>query len=185
MRKVVAYELVSADGVAERPETFVFDFDEVMYDNLAAVIGRQDTVLLGRGMYNEWAEFWPTSDDQPFADFINGVQKYVATSSPLGTPWTNASVIEEPVAAFVRTLKAGEGGDIGVHGSLRLAQSLLAAGLVDELHLVIAPCIAGMGRHLLASPEAFRKLRTKGCTTSPTGSLLVSYDVDNSAKTQA
>jgi dihydrofolate reductase len=185
MRRVVVYELVSADGVAERPETFLFDFDEVMYDNLADVIGRQDTVLLGRAMYNEWSEYWPTSDDQPFADFINNVPKFIATSSPLGTPWNNASVIEGPVSDFVRELKSGDGGDIGVHGSLRLAQSLLAAGLVDELRLLIAPCVAGMGRHLLASPDAFRRLRTTSCTTAPTGALLVSYDVDNSARNEA
>ena len=180
MRKVVAYELVSADGVAERPETFVFDFDEVMYENLASVIGRQDTVLLGRGMYDEWAKYWPTSDDQPFADFINGVQKYVATSSALATPWTNASVIDGPVADFVRTMKSADGGDIGVHGSLRLTQSLFAAGLVDQLHLVIAPCVVGTGRHLVASPDAFRKLRTISSASAPTGSLLVHYEVDNS-----
>ena len=94
MRKVVAYMLVSVDGVAEAPEQFLFDFDEVMEANLGDVIGTQDTVLLGRHMYDEWSTYWPTSDDQPFADFINTVQKYVATSTPLTTHWTNA----EPIA---------------------------------------------------------------------------------------
>ena len=74
-------------------------------------------------------------DDQPFADFINGVQKYVATSHGLANEWTNAAAIEGSVTDFVRDLKSGTGADIGVHGSITLAQSLLAAGLVDEVRL--------------------------------------------------
>ena len=104
----------------------------MMEANLGEVIGTQDTVLLGRTMYDEWSSYWPKSDDQPFADFINNVHKYVATATPLTTEWTNAGPIQGPVDEFVRELKAGDGGDIGVHGSISLTRSLLAAGLVDE-----------------------------------------------------
>src|SRR5689334_24749397 len=112
-----------------------------MQANLAAVIGAQDTVLLGRESYDEWSKFWPTSDVEPFATFINGVQKYVATSKPLTNDWTNASTIDGSVAEFVRDLKTQTGGDIGVHASLSLARSLVADGVVDELQLVIAQMI--------------------------------------------
>lgn len=64
----------------------------------------------------------PTSDDQPFADFINGVQKSVATSTPLRTSWSNAEAITGPVEDFVRELQAGEGGEIGVQGSISLTR---------------------------------------------------------------
>ncbi|MFD1826141.1 hypothetical protein [Mumia zhuanghuii] len=67
MRHVVAYMLVSLDGVAEGPDRFVFDFDEVMDDNLRRVIDAQDTVLLGHRMYDEWSDYWPTSDHEPCA----------------------------------------------------------------------------------------------------------------------
>lgn len=82
MRKVVAYELLSLDGVAEQPDDFVTDWDDVMGENLRRVIATQDTVLLGRRTFDEWAAFWPTSDIEPFASFINGVQKFVVTSTP-------------------------------------------------------------------------------------------------------
>ena len=59
------------------------EFDSVMVDNENRIIGAQDTVLLGRRMYDEWSQFWPTSDEEPFAGFINGVEKYVVTSTPL------------------------------------------------------------------------------------------------------
>jgi dihydrofolate reductase len=176
MRKVVAYMLVSVDGVAEAPDEFLFDFDERMEANLGEVIGTQDTVLLGRRMYDEWSNHWPTSDDQPFADFINTVPKRVATSTPLTTEWANAEPIEGPVDDFVRALKAGDGGDIGVHGSISLTRSLLASGLVDELRLLVAPRVAGSGRRLFDGGGAY-SLELVQSVGTPSGSLLVHYDV--------
>jgi dihydrofolate reductase len=177
MRKVVAYTLVSVDGVAESPEQFLFDFDETMEANLGEVIARQDTVLLGRAMYDEWSRHWPSSDEQPFADFINTVPKYVATSTPLTTEWANARAIEGPVDEFVRTLKAGDGGDIGVHGSISLTRSLLAAGLVDDVRLLVAPRVVGSGRRLFDDRAAAYSLELVESTGSPSGSLLVHYRV--------
>ena len=176
MRKVVLYTLLSADGVAQDPETFVSDFDPVVEANLGEVIAAQDTVLLGRRMYDQWSEYWPGSDDQPFADFVNAVEKHVATSTPLATSWTNARAIEGPVEDFVRDLRTGDGGDIGVHGSLLLSQSLLGAGLVDELRLVVAPCVVGTGRRLF-EPDAAYRLELVDSTASQTGSLLLHYRV--------
>lgn len=180
MRKLVAYLLLSLDGVAQDPETFVHDFDEEMEANLAEVIGSQDTVLLGRRMYDEWSQYWPRAEHQPFADFINTVQKYVATSTPLTSSWTNAESIHGPVADFVRELKAGEGGDVGIHGSIDLTRSLLAAGLVDELRLVVAPQVVGHGRRLFED-DVPHALRLVGCVSSPSGSLLLRYDVGAAA----
>ena len=176
MRKVVVYELLSLDGVAEAPDAFVADWDDAMEANLAAVIGGQDSVVLGRRSYEEWAEFWPGSDIEPFAAFINGVTKYVATSAPLDPKWANTSVVDGPLVEFVRDLKSRPGGDIGVHASISVAQALLAAGVVDELRLVIAPTIAGSGRRLLDGLPAIR-LESIRSTTSPTGYLLVDYRV--------
>jgi dihydrofolate reductase len=176
MRKVVAYILLSVDGVAEAPETFFFDFDNVMEINLGAVIGTQDAVLLGRRMYDEWSDYWPKSDDQPFAEFINNVRKYVATSTPLAREWTNAEPIQAPVDDFVRGLKADEGGDIGVHGSISVTRTLLAADVVDELRLVIAPTIVGTGQRLFDGLPPIR-LETIRSTASPSGHLLVDYRV--------
>ncbi len=177
LRKVVVYTLVSVDGVAEAPEQFVRDFDKVMEANLTEVIEAQDVVLLGRVMYDEWANYWPSSDDQPFADFINGVRKYVATSTPLTTKWTNAEAVQGPVGDFVRDLRSGEGGEIGVHGSISLVQSLLAAGLVDELHLVIAPSVVGSGRRIFGNELTDRRLELLRSAGTPTGSVLVAYRV--------
>ncbi|GCD90382.1 dihydrofolate reductase family protein [Nocardioides sp. LS1] len=174
MRRIVAYMLVSIDGVAQDPDEFVLEWDEEMDANLAEVIGTQDTVLLGRGMHDEWSRYWPSSDIQPFADFINAVEKYVATSSPLTGDWPHARAIEGDVLEFVRGLAAGDGGDVGVHGSMELTASLLAAGLVDDLRLVVAPRVAGKGRRLFGDgvPTAYELVAS---SATPTGALLVHY----------
>ncbi len=176
MRKVVLYELLSLDGVADKPDGFIADWDEAMDANLGDVIAAQDSVILGRRSYDEWAEYWPSSDVEPFATFINGVKKYVATSTPLDREWATTTVVDGELVEFVRQLTTEPGADIGVHASISVAQALLAAGVVDELRLVIAPKIAGSGRRLLDGLPAIQ-LESIRCTTSPTGYLLVDYRV--------
>jgi dihydrofolate reductase len=176
VRKVVVYELVSLDGVAEDPDGFITDWDDAMDANLAAVIGSQDAVILGRRSYTEWARYWPDSEIEPFATFINRVAKHVATSTPLDGDWAHAAPFEGGLVEGVRALKQQNGGDIGVHASISVAQALLAADLVDELRLVIAPRIAGGGRRLLAGVPSLR-LETVRSEVSPTGYLLVDYRV--------
>jgi dihydrofolate reductase len=176
VRKVVVYELLSLDGVAEEPDRFFSEWDEAMDANLGDVIATQDTVILGRRSYDEWAEFWPGSDIEPFATFINGAEKHVATSTPLDRKWANTTVVQGELVEFVRDLRSAAGADIGVHASISVAQALLAGGVVDELRLVIWPTIAGSGRKLLDGLPAMQ-LESIRSTTSPTGSLLVDYRV--------
>jgi dihydrofolate reductase len=178
MRKVVAYELMSVDGVVEAPDQFVLAWDDVMAENLFRVIGTQDDVLLGRSQHDDWAAYWPTAtSDLEFATFINAVPKHVATSSALTIPWDGASAIDGAVEDFVADLKHGTGGDIGVHGSITLLHSLLRAGLVDELALVVSPVVAGAGRRLFEHDGGIRRLELTGSVMSPSGALLVGYRV--------
>ena len=175
MRNVVVYELLSVDGVAEAPDKF-FGWDAALDPNLARVIATQDAVVLGRRTHDEWADFWPASDIEPFETFINAVRKYVATSTDLDRNWTNTTAIDQPLVDFVRALKEAPGGDIGVHGSLSVAQTLLAAGVVDELKLVIAPVTVGRGRHLFdgVPPLSLELLRSESV---PSGYLILHYRV--------
>ncbi len=175
MRKIVVYELLSLDGVAEAPDRF-FGWDDVMDANLAAVIATQDAVILGRRSYDEWAQFWPSSQIEPFATFINGVTKHVATATPLDGDWANATVLDGGLVECARDLKQQRGGDIGVHASISVAQALLAADVVDELRLAIAPAIGANGRRLLDHLPSIR-LEPIRSEISPTGHLLLDYRV--------
>jgi dihydrofolate reductase len=175
VRKVVVGMLLSIDGVAEAPDTF-FGWDDAVDASIPRLIATQDAVILGRRTYDEWVGFWPGSDIEPFAPFINGVTKYVATSTPLESAWANASVIDGGLVEFVRDLKQQPGGDIGIHGSISVAQALLATDLVDELRLAIGPMVAGRGRRLLDGLPSMQ-LESIRSEISPTGYLLVDYRV--------
>ena len=176
MRKVVLYELLSLDGVAEDPDKFFTDWDEAMQTNLAAVIATQDAVILGRRSYDEWSEFWPSSEIEPFATFINNVPKHVASSTPLGRHWHNATAIEGGLVPFMQNLKSSSGGDIGVHASISVAQALLAADAIDEIRIVVAPAIAGRGRRLWDGLPPIR-LESLRSAMSPSGYLLADYGI--------
>ncbi len=175
MRDVVLYSLLSLDGVAEEPSDWMFEVDEEVFAGLADVIAQQDDVLLGRGTYDYWVDYWPTSEVQPFADFINSTRKHVFTSTALTRPWANARIADATPADYVTELRGSPGGDIGVHGSISLAQELLRADLIDRLELVVAPAIAASGARLLTaglSPQRFALRRASGTRT---GSVLLSY----------
>jgi dihydrofolate reductase len=188
MRKLVLYTLTSLDGAVDDPRRYFPDstptvasapvFDSVMADLEARLIGNQDTVLLGRTTFEEWSRYWPTSDEQPFADFINSVKKYVVTSTPLTSSWSHAEAVAGPVVDIVRDLKARPGGDIGIHGSIKLAQSLLAAGLVDELQLAVGPVLDPAGRRLFEGIDDLRRLELLSATSTPGGSVWLAYRVD-------
>jgi dihydrofolate reductase len=191
VRNVVLYTLMSLDGAVDDPRRYFPDtdanvpgapvFDPVSIELEAELIRDQDAILLGRRMYDEWAGYWPKSEEQPFADFINSVKKYVVTSTPLATAWGDAEAVTGPIAGFLADLKARPGGDIGVHGSIELAQSLLAAGLVDVLHLALGPVLDPVGRRLFERVEDWTRLELLKATPTPSGAVWVSYRVADKA----
>ncbi|HEY8717127.1 dihydrofolate reductase family protein [Pengzhenrongella sp.] len=181
MRKVVVCELMSLDGVAAAPDGFFTEWDDALDAATAGWIATQDAVILGRRSYDEWVGFWPGSEIQPFATFINSVPKYVATSPPLDAGWANASAIDGGLVDFVRDLKSQPGGDIGVHASISVAQALLTAGVVDDLRLALAPTIAGTGRKLLDGLPPIGLVPIRG-VISPTSHLILDYRVIEAAR---
>jgi len=178
VRKIVASDYLSLDGVAEQPDEFVFvtDFDDSMEEDFGRAISSTDTVLLGRRTYDDWSVFWPTSDIEPFASFINGVEKFVVTSTPLEKPWSNTTVIAGDLFEFVTDLKQQSGNDIGVSGSITLVHSLLEVGLADELRLVVAPALQAHGRKLFDKGPPSRLTLTRH-VVSKAGYLMLDFQV--------
>ena len=187
MRKVVLYTLMSLDGDVDDPAGYFSPeprpgqpplFDAEMEEYETRSVNTQDAVLLGRHMYDEWSGFWPKVHDQPFAEFINNVKKYVVTSTPLTAHWHNAEAVSGPIDDIVRDLKGRDGGDIGVHGSIELAQSLLEHGLVDELQLIVGPSFGFTGRRLFARVNDVRRPELVNAAATSRGSLLLTYRMD-------
>ncbi|CRK59013.1 Dihydrofolate reductase [Alloactinosynnema sp. L-07] len=177
MRKVTASLFISLDGVVESPDEWQFSFDDEMGAAMMRALDEADTVLLGRTTYTEWAEYWPTADDEPFASLINGTPRYVAsTTLDSVDAWPNSTLIKGTLAECVTELRQGEGGTITVAGSPSVVRALLDEGLLDELTLLIHPVIAGGGRRrLFADTAATTGLELVDCTTTSGGVLIATY----------
>lgn len=183
MQKIVAFTLMAIDGAVEDPrmyfppsdrpdEPFVFDHESDAFEQAAT--STQDAVLLGRNMWEEWRRFWPDVAS-PFADFINGVEKYVLTSRPLNGEWAGSVAVHGPLADVVHELKTKQGRDVGVHGSIQLLQSLLDADLLDELRIIAAPIVGTPGRRLFENLTAPKRYRLNSASSTSTGNLLLTY----------
>jgi dihydrofolate reductase len=177
MRNVVLLQWLSLDGVAEEPSDWFFDDGPELFDLIARVLEPQQDVLLGRGTYDYWVDYWPTSDVEPFASFINATRKHVASSSELAGHWENTVRMTSPATDYVQHLKQQREGDIGIHGSTELARSLIAARLVDELRLVMPPTIAGHGKRLFPadSDMALQQFDLVEVEKTPKGTLFLHY----------
>ena len=176
MRKLTAFLFMSLDGVVEAPHVFVRPELYAEFPTLVGeTIAEQDAVLLGRTTYAEWAEFWPGSDIQPFADFINNTPKFVVSKSLVAPAWAGSSVLSGALAAAVTALKSKTGGAIGVHGSISLVTLLLLGGLLDELRLIVCPVLAGSGRRLLPDGHDALQLELVSARSTPSGLQYLVY----------
>jgi dihydrofolate reductase len=177
MRKVIAALFISLDGVTESPDKWQFDhFDDEMMAAMTSQLDAQDAVLLGRVTYQEWASYWPTSTDEPFASYINNAPKYVV-STTLEEPleWQNSTLIKGNVAEEIDKLKQQPGKNIGVAGSSTLVESLLQDDLLDELTLMVHPVVAGAGKRLFEDGRALKRLKLVDSKTTSTGVSILTY----------
>jgi dihydrofolate reductase len=181
MRKVIGYLLSTLDGVVEEPAEWLEDFDEDMRANMVEVINEQDTVLLGRVMYQQWANYWPNATDEPsFAEFINYVPKYVVSSTLSSVDqWPPATLIKGNLSQEITRLKQLPGKNIGVHGSITLFRALLEQDLLDELVLIVSPVLAGSGIRLLEARDSLKRLRLVSSKSTRTGALILTYHLHN------
>ncbi len=181
MRKVVAAEFVSLDGVMESPDKWHFPyFNEEMGQAVGEGFAASDAMLMGRVNYEEWAAYWPQQDpeENPFAATMNDVRKYVV-STTLEEPleWSNSTLIKENVAEEIEKLKNQPGKDIVISGSGTLVRSLLGYGLLEELKLMVHPVLVGGGKRLFEDEEGAetKPLELVDSQTFSTGVLYLTY----------
>ena len=179
MRKVVAAEFLSLDGIMESPDKWHFPyFNEEMGQVVGEGFAAADAMLMGRVNYEEWAAYWPGQDPQenPMAAQMNAMQKYVVSTTleePLG--WQNSTLIAENVVEQITNLKQEDGGDIVISGSGALVRSLLQYGLLDELKLMIHPVVVGGGKRLFEDFGEQKALELVDSKTFKTGVLYLTY----------
>ena len=179
MRKVVAAEFLSLDGVMESPDQWHFPyFNDEMGQAVGEGFETSDALLMGRVLYEEWVAFWPNQnpEENPVAEHMNGLRKYVV-STTLQEPleWNNASLINGDVAEEISRLKQQPGKDITISGSGALVRSLLDYGLLDELKLMVHPIVVGSGKKLFEDGEQQTPLELVESRTFTTGVVFLTY----------
>jgi len=176
MRKVVSGLFISLDGVTESPDKWQFDnFDDDMMAAMGAHIAAEDTILLGRVTYEEWAPYWPTSTDEPYASHINHTPKYVVSTTLNKVEWKNSTLIKGNLTEAIAQLKQQPGKNIGVAGSPTLVRSLLQHDLLDELTLMIHPVVVSHGKRLFKDGGDLKRLKLVDSKTTRTGVMILTY----------
>ncbi len=182
MAKVISTLFISADGVAEIDPDWHFPyFDENMGRAVSEDYDTADVLLIGRATYDSFAGAWPGredagGDDAPFAKHLGDMRKVVASRGPLAFSWRNSELIAGDLVEAVSALKAdADIRGILVPGSISVVQQLLAAGLVDELRLLVHPVAARKGRRLFDDGDAPYHLEVTSTEVFPTGVIRVIY----------
>ena len=179
MRKVVAAEFLSLDGVMEAPDRWHFPyFNDEMEQAVGEGFAASDAMLMGRVNYEEWAAYWPQQDpeENPVAALMNSRPKYVV-STTLEEPleWSNSTLIKENVAEEIEKLKNQPGKDIVISGSAVLVQSLMRYRLLDELRLMVHPILVGGGKRLFDKEAETKPLELVDSKTFSTGVIYLTY----------
>jgi dihydrofolate reductase len=193
MRKLIVAEFISLDGVIQAPGgpdedpsgEFRFGGWQVPYHDEAIgravldLFSQPFELLLGRRTYDIWAAYWPrigaASPSHPIAGPFNSVRKHVATHRPDTLDWQNSHALAGDLANAVRALQRQDGGYLLTHGSGDMVRQLLAAGLVDELRLLIYPVLLGRGKRLFGDNAQVSAFTLAHSTSTPSGVLITRY----------
>lgn len=181
MRKIVAGLFISLDGVVADPQDWHFPyFNEEMGAAVTADVENADTMLFGRVTYESFAEAWPAREhageqDAGMAKSFGEIRKVVVSSKKLDFTWRNSEQLDGDFVEAVTALKNEPGRNINVTGSISVIRELLAAGLLDELHLLVHPIAVGKGLRLFGETETSTPLELVSSQTFETGVLSLVY----------
>lgn len=174
-RRITAHLFCSVNGVVESPDRFQFDaFGPEEGQLMGKAIGGVTDVVIGRKLWEEWSQYWPSADD-PFGQFINPARKHVVTSTldaDLG--WNSTAIEGDPVDYLERLRLDGEGGII-VAGGIETVRSLFLAGVVDALTLTIHPAVTDEGRRLFDRTVPMTRLELLDSTITTAGNAVLTY----------
>jgi dihydrofolate reductase len=172
MGKLTVTAYTTLDNVAEDPQLWTRPFfsDETGRFN-DRVLTEADSMLLGRVTYEGFAGAWPSRSGDPFADKINAMPKYVASTTLHHADWNNSTILADDVAGRIAALRERE--NVLVWGSPALVKTLMEERLVDEYVLLVSPIVRGHGKKLLPEDGMQHTLRTVEAQTLEGGMVVI------------
>lgn len=179
MRTLIVTEFLSLDGVMENPAWTAPYWNEETSAFKAEETSAKEALLLGRVTYEGFASAWPGRSD-PGADYFNGTRKYVASTTLNTLEWNNSELLKGDVVQAVTQLKAQDGEDLVVHGSGKLAQTLMQHDLVDRYRFLVYPLVLGKGQRLFEGgiPLTLKLVKSEAYTT---GVVALVYEPERKA----
>ncbi len=195
--RIALTQFVTLDGVSQGPGSpdedtsdgfayggwLVPHIDRMFVKRTSDWLDLADGLLLGRRTYEAFARDWPRITDpaDPYTERMNSLPKYVVSNTLTEATWQPATLLNGDPVQTVADLKGRPGRELQIHGSARLGDALLCAGLLDTLRLVIAPVVLRAGRRLVNSPGAMSGLRLIDHDRTPNGLLLLEYETTGQA----
>jgi dihydrofolate reductase len=185
MKKLIMWNVVTLDGRFEGEKAWDLSFHQLVFGPeletlIIAQLNEASMLVFGKNTYTGMADYWlhAGATDEAVAPLMNSIAKVVCSQTLDTADWNNTTIVRDVVPEITR-LKEGDGGPMFVFGSSILSESLLNAGLFDEIRLCIAPTILGKGRHLftdMAKQHNLKLLETKSLSN---GGVIVRYAVVN------
>ena len=182
MRRIIVWNVITLDGRFEGATSWDLSFHHLVWGpELEALSLEQlveaDMIAFGKNTYNGMADYWPKATDKE-APLMNSIAKVVCSSSLKTAEWSNTTIIHDAVPELTHLKKQGDK-PIYIFGSGKLTQSLMNAGIIDEIRLCVAPIILGKGRPLFSEENITRNLKLLESRSLQNGGVILKYEVNN------
>jgi len=185
MRKIIVWNVVTLDGRFEGPTPWDLSFHGLVWgpeleEHALKQLQEADMLVFGENTYKGMAAHWPTAEgeDGTVAPLMNSIAKIVCSPTLEKAEWNNTTIVRD-AATELKAIKQQGDKPMYIFGSANLCESLLNAGLIDEIRLCVAPVVLGKGRRFFADEGAMRDLRLLEARQLPNGGVILRYDVVN------
>jgi dihydrofolate reductase len=179
VKKISAGLFISLDGVIEAPDQWQMPyFSDEVGEYIGSQLANSSALLLGRKTYEQFASYFSGATGDPMAEALNAKPKLVASNTLKSAEWQNSTLISGNVMEEIARIKQQPGNDISMSGSGTLIKSLMLAGLLDELQLLVQPIVVGHGAHLFEDGNDHQPMTLVDSKTLPKGVLFLNYQAD-------
>lgn len=184
MRKLIVWNVVTLDGCFEGEKPWDLSFHNLVWGPELETLSLEqlqeaDMLVFGANTYKGMAEYWPTAETEgEVTELMNSIVKVVCSSSREKAEWNNTTIVRDAVPELKRLKEQGDK-PMYIFGSGKLIRSLMAAGMIDEIRLCIAPIILGKGHRLFTEENATRNLKLLESRSLQNGGVILRYDVNN------